>query len=62
MNLVVNFDIFYNFRFGWTNMNEIGDTTEDFFIIFLILVNFFINMTLKILGGLMKQVKISQLW
>ena len=37
MNLVVNFDIFLQFliylRFGWINLDKIGDQIEDFLML-----------------------------
>ena len=39
-------------RFGWTDLDEIGDQIEDFLMLLLNLVKFLIDMTLNILGRL----------
>ena len=43
-------------------MNEIGDTIEDFFYYLFDSGKFFYQYDPQDFGGLMKQVKISQLW
>ena len=43
-------------HFGWTNLDEIGDQIEDFLMLYMNLVKFLVDTTLKIFGRLKKQV------